>query len=70
MKLKGWNEPSPQDIRVLALIAEGLSNKEIAERLKIKEKTVRNYTDKIYTKLSVNNRVKAIIAGKERGWIE
>ena len=70
MKLRDWNQPAPYEIRVLELIAEGLSNKEIAERLRVKEKTVKNYTERIYTKLSVNNRVKAILVGKERGWLK
>ena len=50
---------------VLQLVAEGLSNKEIAARLKIGEKTVRNRVSEIFDKLGMTNRVQAAIWARE-----
>ncbi len=53
--------------RVLGLIAEGLSNREIAERLGISEKTVRNHVSCIFDKLGVHSRARAIVLARESG---
>lgn len=45
-----------RESEVLAMIAEGVGNKEIAERLQLGEKTVRNYVSRVYRKLAVHNR--------------
>jgi two-component system response regulator DevR len=50
---------SPQEAKVLAGIAEGLANKEVAARLGLAEKTVRNYLATIFEKLHVNRRTQA-----------
>jgi two-component system response regulator DevR len=50
---------SPQERRVLALLAEGLPNKGIGEKLGLTEKTVKNYLSNIFDKLAVTNRVQA-----------
>jgi LuxR family maltose regulon positive regulatory protein len=47
-------------LEVLALIAEGLSNKEIAERLVLSLPTVKWHTSNIYGKLAVRNRTQAV----------
>lgn len=46
---------------VLALIAEGLSNKEIARRLHLSEGTVKNTVSEIYARLNVRDRVQAVL---------
>lgn len=46
---------------VLALIAEGLINREIAKRLYISEKTVKNHVSNIFKKLNVTDRTQAAI---------
>ena len=46
---------------VLALIAEGLSNKEIAKRLYLSEGTVKNTVSEIYARLNVRDRVQAVL---------
>ena len=38
------------------MMAEGVGNKEIAQRLNLEEKTVRNYVSRVYRKLSVHSR--------------
>jgi DNA-binding NarL/FixJ family response regulator len=48
-----------REAEVLEMVAQGIGNKEIAVRLQLGEKTVRNYVSRIYKKLSVHNRVQA-----------
>jgi two-component system response regulator DevR len=50
---------SPQEERILTLIAEGKTNKEIGEDLKLAEKTVKNYVSAILSKLEVTRRAEA-----------
>jgi len=50
---------SPQERRVLALIAEGKTNKEIARELYLSEKTVKNYVSNILAKLNLRRRSQA-----------
>lgn len=52
---------------VLALIAEGASNGEIARRLYLSDKTVRNYVSSIFAKLGVRDRAQAIVRAREAG---
>ena len=51
---------SPQEQRILALIAEGLTNRQIGERLGLAEKTVKNYVSKILDKLEISRRTQAV----------
>jgi len=50
---------SPQERRVLALIAEGCTNKEVGSRLGLSEKTVKNYLSTVFEKLHVSRRAEA-----------
>lgn len=50
-----------REYEVLTLIAEGLSNKDIADKLYISEKTVKNHVSNIFKKLEVNDRIQAAI---------
>ncbi|MBL0798652.1 MULTISPECIES: helix-turn-helix transcriptional regulator [Pseudomonas] len=52
---------------VLALICEGLADKEIAARLKLAPNTVRNHVATVYSKLDVHSRSEAIVWARERG---
>lgn len=52
---------------MLGLIAQGANNAEIARRLVITGKTVRNYITNIFTKLQVADRAEAIIKAREAG---
>lgn len=58
-----------RELEVLQLAAKGLSNKEIAQRLVISEKTVKNHTANIFSKLQVNDRTQAILYGLRKGLI-
>jgi two-component system response regulator DevR len=50
---------SPQEERILTLVADGLTNGEIGARLKLAEKTVKNYVSTIMSKLEVGRRAEA-----------
>src|SRR5207248_3199491 len=54
-----FSELSLQEIRVLVLIADGLTNREIAGRLFLGEGTVRNYVSSLLSKLNLANRAEA-----------
>jgi two-component system, NarL family, response regulator DevR len=54
-----------QERAVLALIAEGLSNREIGERMFLAEKTIKNYVSAILSKLGMQRRTQAAVFGAE-----
>lgn len=56
-----------RESEVLHLLAQGLSNQEIATRLTISVKTVRNHLSNIFSKLQVADRVQAIIRARDAG---
>jgi two-component system, NarL family, response regulator DevR len=56
---------TPQEKRLLALIGEGLTNREIAGRMFLAEKTVKNYVSSILAKLGVQRRTQAALMAKE-----
>jgi RNA polymerase sigma factor (sigma-70 family) len=60
---------SARERETLALLANGLSNAEIAERLGISEKTVRNRLSQLFDKLGVWSRAQAIVFARERGFV-
>ena len=60
---------SAREREVLTLITDGLSNTEIAERLAISEKTVRNHASNIFDKLGVWSRAQAIVFARDHGFI-
>jgi two-component system, NarL family, response regulator LiaR len=57
------------EIRVLALLGRGHSNKEIAQELDCSVKTVKNHLNSIFQKLEVSNRTEAVVKGIEMGLI-
>jgi len=61
---------TPRELEVLALMASGLDNVEIGERLFVTKVTVQNYTSSIYGKLAVNTRAKAILYAIQNGLVE
>ena len=60
---------SPRELEVLKLIAEGLRNKEIGDRLNIAEDTVKIHIKNIFTKLDVIDRTQAVVTAMQRGII-
>jgi two-component system, NarL family, response regulator DevR len=61
------NTLSPQERRVVALLAGGLTNKEIGEQLGLTEKTVKNYLATIFSKLNLTRRTQAAALYVEAG---
>jgi len=56
---------TPQQFRVLELVADGQLNKQIADRLGIQERTVKAHMSKIFSRLGVRNRTQAGIAFRQ-----
>jgi pimeloyl-ACP methyl ester carboxylesterase/DNA-binding CsgD family transcriptional regulator len=72
-QLPGGEDPafeslSPREREILALMTEGLGNAEIAERLSISDKTVRNHVSNVFDKLGVWSRAQAIVFARDRGF--
>ena len=57
---------TPREIEVLVLVAEGLSNREVAERLVVSEHTVHRHMANIYARLGVSSRAAAVAQAAER----
>ncbi len=60
---------TPREHEILGLIAQGMSNREIGERLFVSENTVKTHSSHLFEKLGVNRRVQAVIKGRELGLI-
>jgi DNA-binding NarL/FixJ family response regulator len=63
-------KPSCRELDVLELVAEGLSNKEIAIRLFVSEDTIKTHIRNLLVKLRARNRAHAVAIGLDRGLIE
>ncbi|GGK02973.1 transcriptional regulatory protein DegU [Lentibacillus kapialis] len=59
-----------RECEVLQLLADGKSNRGVAERLYISEKTVKNHVSNILQKMSVNDRTQAVVSAIRKGWVE
>lgn len=72
MRLQGrvLSQLSSREVEVLNLVAQGLSNKEIAARLELVEGTVKVHVSNILGKLRVSDRTQAILAGVKQGIIQ
>lgn len=58
-----------RELEILGLIAGGLSNREIAERLFVSENTVKTHSSRLFDKLNARRRTQAVQLGKEMGLI-
>ncbi len=59
-----------REIEILKLLAGGMANKQIAYRLKISEKTVRNHVSNMYEKLGIYDRSQAVLYAVRKGLVE
>ncbi len=57
---------TPRELEIVRLVAEGLRNKEIAERLSITEGTVKVHLHKAYDKLGVDSRIELVLAAQHK----
>ena len=62
----GSEELSNREEIILAQVSKGLTNKEIARALNLREKTVKHYMTNIMQKLGVRNRLEAVLVGQKR----
>ncbi len=65
-----FGELMQRELEVLGLIAQGLRNPDIAERLVISEKTVQNHISNIFAKLQVNDRSQTIVRALQGGLVD
>lgn len=60
---------TPRELEILELIANGMSNREIAEKLFVSESTVKTHSSRLFDKLGAKRRTQAVQMGKEFGLI-
>jgi NarL family two-component system response regulator LiaR len=60
---------TPREFEILGLIAQGLSNREIADRLFVSENTVKTHSSRLFDKLGAKRRTQAVQLGKAAGLI-
>jgi NarL family two-component system response regulator LiaR len=65
-----FDDLTPRELEILKLVGEGLRNKEIAQRLVISEKTVKNHINNIFSKLHVLDRSQAVLYAIRKGLVK
>jgi two-component system, NarL family, response regulator LiaR len=58
---------TPRELDILVLIAQGLSNREIAQKLFVSENTVKTHSSRVFSKLGARRRTQAVQLGKQFG---
>ena len=74
--LAGKREPASEtdltdrEMEVLCLLAQGLTNRQIAHELDLSTRTVEAHLTHIYTKLDVSSRIEAALVAQRKGWVD
>ncbi|MEV0735383.1 response regulator transcription factor [Streptomyces sp. NPDC050549] len=63
-----FSQLTSRETEILELLADGMNNRQIARRLFLAEKTVRNYVSRIFTKLEVHDRAAAVLRARDAGF--
>jgi DNA-binding CsgD family transcriptional regulator len=63
------DELTPREAEVLQLLAEGLSNQQIADRLYVSLSTVKTHISNLYSKLGAERRTQALARARALGWL-
>lgn len=61
---------SPREEEVLRLVAEGLTNKEIARQLMVSENTVKTHVTSLFNRLGVDSRARAVAVAANQGLLD
>jgi DNA-binding NarL/FixJ family response regulator len=61
---------SPRELEVLTLAARGLTNKEIAYRLNLSERTIQFHLRSVFNKTTTNSRTEAVALAVNQGWLD
>jgi two-component system, NarL family, response regulator DegU len=61
---------TPRELEVLAAVAAGSRNREIADTLGLSEQTVKNHLSAVFHKLGVPNRTRAVMYAGRQGWLD
>ena len=69
-KERAFNDLTRRETEVLRLLARGMFNKEIADKLSISEKTVKNHVSSIFKKINVSDRTQAAVYAIKNNYIE
>ncbi|HEX5015622.1 MAG TPA: response regulator transcription factor [Candidatus Limnocylindrales bacterium] len=67
IRVPAFPDLSDRELEILELIARGMSNQQIVDRLVISPKTVRNHISNIFSKLQVRDRAEAVVRAREAG---
>jgi two-component system nitrate/nitrite response regulator NarP len=69
LKSEGTGDLTAREAEVLQLVADGMSNEQIAEKLNLGQKAVQLHLSRVYAKLGVSGRAEAIVQGAKRGLV-
>lgn len=66
--LDGTRRPTPRELEVLRLVAEGASNNDIATQLSMSQRTVQFHLSRLFAKLDARSRTHMVHLARQRGW--